>query len=318
MKKALFVTALTVLAAFYIQPAVAAKRAVVETETQLLKKPQRNSEVISTLEEGDDLVISNRPKKGYYKARSSSGKVGWVSARDVSIKGKGGRKTKRSRRSKERSESRRSYRDAPKWDKRVTLLGGLGLFNSKELGTLTGFGDISNGVHFGGEFHYMFNEKIGAIFRAEYIVKSISALNSDTSDTQNLDVKSLPVMLGVGYTLKAGDLSFRFSALGGLALSTSVEAQTIDGTTGEASGEATKYSTSTMTFMGKVDVDYYASSTVSVFIEAGYRMLKTADLTEPTSSGGSNSLFQDGTGAYTAFPINLTGLVVGGGLAIHF
>jgi uncharacterized protein YgiM (DUF1202 family) len=74
------------LAFFSTAPAFAARTAVVDVDqTEMLRGPQKNSEVLQTLKKGQHVTASNYPTEGYYKVRTVDGTLGWVKANTLEL-----------------------------------------------------------------------------------------------------------------------------------------------------------------------------------------------------------------------------------------
>jgi uncharacterized protein YgiM (DUF1202 family) len=59
----------------------AARTAVVDVDqTDMLRGPQKSSQVLMHLKKGQRVTASNYPTEGYYKIRTVDGTLGWVKA----------------------------------------------------------------------------------------------------------------------------------------------------------------------------------------------------------------------------------------------
>jgi uncharacterized protein YgiM (DUF1202 family) len=74
-----FMSLLWVLA--IVTSAHAARTAVVDKDnTDLLRGPQQDAQVVTELKKGQHVTASNYPTEGYYKVRTVDGTIGWVKA----------------------------------------------------------------------------------------------------------------------------------------------------------------------------------------------------------------------------------------------
>jgi uncharacterized protein YgiM (DUF1202 family) len=81
--KRLLVLALSI---FSMAPAFAARTAVIDVDqTEMLRGPQKNSEVLQYLKKGQHVTASNYPTEGYYKVRTVDGTLGWVKANTLEL-----------------------------------------------------------------------------------------------------------------------------------------------------------------------------------------------------------------------------------------
>lgn len=284
-----------------------------QDDTPLLSAPRRDAIEIEKLAKGVRVPVSNLPIEGYYKVKAPSGNVGFVSSEAIFLFDEKDRMAGTSRLNASPAATRK--KEELPYRGRIGLLGGLGLFNSKDVGSLTGFGDIANGIHFGAEVHFYLARWIGVGVRTEYISKSVSAQDEATSDVYTLSFSSLPVMAGVLTTFGSGkpmSTAFHFGLYGGLGLSTRLVSTLKDA----AAPNETVLSASPFMIFTKVELDFPLSNAISFFLEAGYRILKTGELV-PSEVGNGSDLFQVG-GEYQAVPISLSGVTLSAGITLLF
>ncbi len=64
----------------------AARTAVVDVDkTEMLRGPQKDSQVLTVLKKGQHVTASNYPTEGYYKVRTVDGTLGWVKANTLEL-----------------------------------------------------------------------------------------------------------------------------------------------------------------------------------------------------------------------------------------
>ncbi len=305
MKLKVFFMALSVLA--LSATAHAAKRGKLSIDTPLFSTRGGGGEVLEDLSAGTILMMSDVATDGYYKAKSPSGKIGFIQESAVGA-------TSSSRpgaRGAARGRSMRSAKPKP----RLRLFSGIAIFNASSLGELIRVGSISNGTYLGVDFRYSFSPKLAGLIRVEKLGKSFSATDDSTTPaTFEIAISSMPIMGGLEYQLKkTPNFYLSIAALGGLAGTTlTSQATTL------AAPNTVEFSQSATTFQVKLDANLQVSSSISIFGELGYRMLSLAGLSWAGAANG-DYLFKDATtGAATAFDLNLSGPMLGIGLGYNF
>jgi uncharacterized protein YgiM (DUF1202 family) len=74
------------LALCLVAPAYAARTAIVDVDqTDMLRGPQKDSEVLTHLNKGQHVTASNYPTEGFYKIRTVDGTLGWVKANTLEL-----------------------------------------------------------------------------------------------------------------------------------------------------------------------------------------------------------------------------------------
>lgn len=291
----------------------AAQPARVEVDqAQIYASPSLQGEVLAEIKRGDRVAAANLPIAGYYKVRTTEGIVGWVSA-EVLVLERGGR----SGESLAAQRAGYSFMDEDllhprKKRVRFRLLGGADMFTLTEISNQLGFGTLSNGMYYGGEFQVRLSHYLLLLIRLENVKKSLNAQDDATNRDYQIDVSSLPISAGLGIEFALGEsLSFQMNGLAGVGVSTEFKSTSLD----ESTPNETVLSSQPFTWIAQVSLNYHLSETIIFLLEAGYRSLLTSKLT-PTQSVNGSELFKT-SGSFVPLPINLSGTFFGAGLAFY-
>ena len=196
--------------------AEAARIGTVDIEgTEMYDGPGRGFRLIDKLPKGVQVATSNLPTEGFFKVRTSSGIVGWVSAESLILSDSGAGMDMppplpqqglpppmpgdgpapqpmmpgpASTAPDFRSQKQKNF-------VRVRLLGGVTFFNAQELNDRLNFDALNTGAHFGGEIGFMFTSDLAMIVRVEHLFKNLVAEDAPTNKTFQFDLTSFPVMV---------------------------------------------------------------------------------------------------------------------------
>lgn len=287
------------------------------TEAQVYEKPTTSSRVVGRLKKGTPVATSNSTRSGFYRMKTRSGLLGWISESEVVVVRKAGQKGKA-------SSAAASSSSSSSFDKSLTLQlkGGLSLFKVADFNSaldMSGSG-ISNGIGFGMEILYpFFSPKFKLGLRVESFSKALIVKLADEvpEKTFNVNTSALPVMVGASYEVMApsgygGKQGFGIDAglFAGLAMGAQVETVYEQGT----GDNVVTYGKSAMTILPRVDFRYLMGNGFGIVGEAGYRLLSIA-AAEPTVSGDVDGLY--GTPP-VALGVDLSGPVLGLGVSYSF
>jgi hypothetical protein len=324
---------------------MAAKNAtVLGNGVVLLAGPDKSSEVLGHLANGESIEISNYPTQGFYKVRTGNGQVGWIDSAGVNkeaplpppeaelpqsakmppapdtLSSPGASETK------ETSPENIPYEDIKSTDRPVVesreqeakpkphrhpyelkAFGGIQKIQFTEVNNLLGTTVFSATKYFGIQFGVPLEERLLAVIRIERLTNSTSA------GATNLSLSSTPVTAGLSYAfVKQKPILLQGSVLLGPAFSTTLDATATD----LAAPNMTELSTTAFTELLKLDLGMQLSSAVELFIEGGYRFLKTSSV-GPTTTVNGSALFQS-NGVNVPVPLDLSGPFIGGGLGFFF
>lgn len=293
-------------------------------ETILLQTPNANGTEIEVLQKDTYLIISNYPIEGFFKVRTKNGTIGFVSTRDVhvvtdpNIINKKLKKKSKKREAvpvKESDEEDIALEEdiGKKVDRKnplhVSVIAGQTFFTWGELVSTTSIQTFKNGFHLGVEFHVPLSEKFGLALRVESLTKSHTLTNSAGSQSNLLEVATIPMMLGANYILVKNKFMINTSLFLGVGFNTAFSSI--------ASDSQTLYEAMALAGLLKFEVGYFISDAFFGFLEVGYRYLNASDVT--VSSQGTGSTFlQNSDSSYKTLTINLGGLVLGLGVSLYF
>ncbi len=322
------------------QLALASRAALVDAETvDVVAAPSKNAKILDKLNKGQQIAVSNLPIDGYYKVKTSNGVLGFVPAdqlllqappseeapvqappqgSDLSTPGSmpQGLPEQRVGSARPAALGEAPFRDKPlKKHLRLKGFGGYNFFSVTDGNGLFQADALKYGFNAGGEFAFMFTPDLAMVVRLEKMFKSVFARDTATLKTFQIDVSSIPFQMGIELTLiRDRRLSTHFSILGGLAVQTLLQSTALN----EDAPNVTEHSAQAFTGMAKVDLTWHLGSTFSLFLEGGYRYLKTVQIVPGTSVNGS-SLYKDAlTQSFIPIAIDLSGPFVGGGIGVTF
>lgn len=296
--------------------ALAARPARVDIENaEIYEGPGRSFKLLEKLPKGTALAVSNVPSEGFFKVRTPSGIVGWISADSLLLA------------DPDKPEQvvvgevntgtpgpspGQPFRGPARKYMRLRALGGLNLFSVSEVNSLFSFDGMKNGIHYGGEIVLLFQSDLSILLRVEQVVKNVVATDTQTSKTFQLDLNSTPAMLGIELDVnKEGRLTTQFAVMAGLALHTNLTSTALNIT----EPNTTELEDHAFTGLAKVNLNWQFTKTVGIFGEAGYRLLKTKSV-YPGRAGNGSDIFAV-SGAFVPLAFDLSGMVVGGGIVIN-
>lgn len=291
--------------------AIAAQDSTVVVDNAPIRiEPKSSAKILEYLPVGTEIRISSYPMSGgWYKVRSKSGAYGWISETYLSVF-----KPKKNEEGKEDIiQGPKPERDR-KWF--VRGFGGFDFFRPDDLNTLFTFQDLNTGYYAGGELGVFISDRVALLFRSEAMVKDIVAKENQSQLNFNLSLRSYPTMLGFDfYVTKLPAMRLSLGIYGGIGLATSfaVEGSTL------AKPNISVLQAQPFTSLARANLTRPLGRIISVFMELGYRYLRTSDLDTSITSGvsGGPQIFSQ-SGVYRTRAIDLSGVVLGVGLGIHF
>lgn len=272
-------------------------------------EPRSNGKVLEYLAVGTEVRISSFPMQGgWYKIRSKTGAYGWVSEKFLSVYRPPAEATK-----EEIPQGPRPERDR-KWF--VRALGGFDFFRPDDVNALFNFSDLNTGYYVGGEFGYFVSDRVALEFRSEAMVKDVVAKETLSGINFNLSLRSYPTMLGFDfYFAKLPAMRLSLGVFGGVALATSFAAEA----SALALPNITVLQRQPFTSLLRLNLTRPLGRIISVFMELGYRYLRTENIDTSISApvNGGPQVFAR-SGVFTQPTIDLSGIVAGVGIGIHF
>ena len=284
---------------------------VVVDNAPIRLEPRSSSKVLEYLSVGTEVRVSSYPMPGgWYKIRSKTGAYGWLSETFLSVY-------------KPKDENSVAKDDVPQGPKPerdrkffIRTLGGFDFFRPDELNFLFNFQDLNTGYYIGGEFGAFISERVAMVFRSEALVKDVVAKENSSGVNFNLSLRSYPTMLGFDfYIAKMPAMRLSFGIYGGLAMSTSfaVEASALP------QPNIVVLQAQPFTTLARLNLTRPLGRIISVFMELGYRYLRTSELdTSGAAPISGGSVVYSSTGVFQTRAIDLSGVVLGVGLGIHF
>lgn len=254
---------------------------VIVDQAELHEYPQSGSKVLARIAKDTQVTVSNAPTEGFYKARTATGQIGWISGNDLFVKG-GARGAAPAR------KGRSSYKPE---DMRLQAMYGLDMLSFGGLGsvfTTTGIGAKSFAV----EGQFRLNQNWFWALRAEMH----SGSQPDTvvgADTQKMAVSLIPVMVGANYTLMQTQ---NLRVGGGVYLGMAVVSSTTITQTDATQVEEVKYSSLDPCADLNLSGAYSLSDALGLLLEVGYRYHKTGEFPATTRFGGVSGFAIDYSG----------------------
>lgn len=279
---------------------------VVVDNAPILEEPKESGKVIEYLPIGLEIRISTYPMPGgYYKVRSKTGVYGWIQEQNLSV-------------SKLTEDERADLIASgvnPGEPRRLFIRGlaGFSFFRPSDINDVFGFTDLNTGYNFGGEVGYFLSKRFSVLARAEYLTKDVVAKEATTGTTYNLGIRSYPVMIGADlFFLKLPAMRLSLGLLAGVAIATSFTSEAYNlGLPNTVHLEHNSF-----TSLARLNLTRPLARFLSVFVECGYRYLKSKELDTTNNANGGALYLKDST--YQSRTIDLSGVILSVGLGLHF
>jgi hypothetical protein len=185
----------------------------------------------------------------------------------------------------------------------ISVFGGGDFISFSEVNNLVGTSLFQSMIYYGAELRYPITYEFSLLLRGERMSKGSSV------GAASFSLSSIPVMAGIDFhSHHQRKLRFHISALVGPALNTNLT----ETASSLPSPNVTEFSSSALSEMLRMSLEYPLAHTVGIFVEGGYRFLKTSSIA-PSPTGSGSTVFQS-NGQYQSVPLNLNGPFVGGGL----
>jgi hypothetical protein len=281
-------------------------------EIEVRESPSDRAKVLETLHRGDVVQASNHSVSGYYKSRTQSGIIGWISKEGVHLEDPISTDTffgeyhfpddfpspQKTLRKIEKGNAR---------FRRTVQLRGFAGINLFSAGSVIPNYVLTQGFEYGGELEISVTPKLDFVIRTEKIFKGYLLTDGLSSRDFRVDISSQPVMIGVqGKLYRASRFLLEASLLGGLGLNTGIQSTVSSATV--PSTTTASFSGHNLTFLGKIDVSWQFSRRFGTFFETGYRYLNSSAFDPPRSTGSGADILEPG------FSLNLSGLMLAMGL----
>ncbi len=281
---------------------------------EVYEGPGSSFKVVDKLPKGTPLAVSNVATEGFFKVRTPSGAVGFMSA-EVLVMNEtpAGAPPADTGPFSEIPSTTVAAREAPtRKYVRFRFLGGLNFFSVGDVNTLFNFDELKLGFHGGMEFNLLLKSDIALVVRFERIFKTVVATDSVSRKSFQLDLNSTPVTTGVELLLSKDKKFFtQFVILGGLGIQTGLTSTALN----EGAPNLTGYLDHAFTAMAKINGNWTLNKTWFFFGELGYRVLKTRTMASPGVAGAGQEAFK-ANNVFVPIALDLSGPFAGFGLAV--
>ena len=276
------------------------------------------------------MQISNFPTQGFYKVRTASGQIGWVETGSVGSEllpaapsspefdlpappaetPSATTTTVVPYEDTKSSEKPRVSVDEPKeppttprdpWE--FKLFGGILKVSLSDVNNQLGATLFNVMPYYGGQAGYPLNSDLYVLFRVDRIN------STTTAGGASFNLSSTPIMTGLEYTFARSHSVFvQGSLLLGIAIATTLDMTA----TSLPQPNLTELQATSFTEMVQIDAGVDLSRMFALFVEGGYRFLKSESV-GPSIIGNGGTVFQT-NGQNVSIPLDLSGPFVGGGL----
>ncbi len=301
----------TVLIVLFLALTAARPARVITDGADIYSEPSSEATVIESVPFDSGLAVSNQPTEGYYKVRTPSGKVGWISGTVLRMEGEAPEV--------EEAPSVSADQDHPLFAGskiHVNLLGGVNFSELVDLNVLFGTQGTTNLLQAGAEFEWRFAPRFGLLLRAEWQGSTRVITDTDTVANFTVSSSSIPLQLGVNAVLvKARRFELGLGLLGGVSPLSWVSTEDLPNTSGEAPTFA-----STLGFVGqaRLNAAIHVVSRFALLLEGGWA-LQITGLTQPLTSASGDELWKNtSTQEFVPASFNQSGPFLGGGIRILF
>lgn len=243
---------------------------------------------------------------GWFKVRSRTGVYGWVHESFLSV----------GKPIQPFAVEEEDQGPVPERDRKWFLRGGIGLdfFSPADLNDIFRFTDLDRGFLWGGEIGYFVRRRVSIAFRADFLSTDVVTKETSSGLIFNLGIRSYPVMLGLDFyfaNLPAWKLSL--GLFGGIALATSFSSEALSVST----PNTFVLEEAPFTGLARLNLTRPLGRILSVYIEGGYRLLKTTGLDTAGASSVNGGQIYVRNNAFVAREIDLSGFYGTVGVGIH-
>ncbi|MBL7714838.1 MAG: outer membrane beta-barrel protein [Bdellovibrionales bacterium] len=297
--------------------------------------PGEGYEVIDQLPHDAPVTASNYPTEGYYKIRTSTGRVGWVEAdsikfdnplspgsSDYGTSGPAGPGQEQAPLAADPSNPFRGGSPAYKRESsaskrvysfvRVRALGGGTFFKPADVNDQLSFSEMNGGFSYGGELGFRFTKDFAVMFRAENLSRNLAAHNPTANKSYNIEYYTFPVMAGVEVTLsEERSFSTSFAVFAGLGVNSTLSSAELS-----TPSQITSYQNTSFAGLGKLNISYHFNKDAHVTAEVGYRFLRTPQL-DPGQTDTGGEIWQVNS-AFRQLSLDFSGVLLGAGITLQF
>lgn len=292
---------------------------------EVFEAPGRGSTVLEVLPRGSRVAASNFPTEGFYKIRTGSGIVGFVSVDSIVVD----EMDSVDPTARPPMNTQSTVDPANPWRGNPSPAAQSDNRNRRHISfiRLRGFGSwtlmtaadinahlslaegLKNAYGIGGEVNFRFTRDLSMVIRAETISNAVVVHEKQVDKSLELLASAFPIMAGLEVTLSdERGFSSYFGVMAGIAVNTMFQS-TVLGTSPEP--RETQFVSQNFTGLGRLLFAYHVNKTAHLYAEIGYRFLRT-EANEPTQFGSFSEIWNK------PITLDMSGVNLGAGLALHF
>ena len=285
---------------FWVDTALAARKArVVADQAAVVQYPKPNANILTRIDKGIEVNVSDRPTQGFYKVRAPDGRIGWISGNDIFVPPNESVPLEPYGKIREKREKSATLKEHSR------LAIALGVQNLSFSGLPPAFDStaMNPGTNLLVEMQFGISDYFYWALRGEVLRASTGERGLGNGVTEQLSLFSIPVQLGIDFSLIRAN---RFLLGLGLYAGLTYANFTIAQTTATQGTEATYTSfdpTGTLALHANIGI----SRRLGIYLEAAYRYEQSGDFNSTTSFGGVPS-----------FQINYSGTTARAGVQFRF
>jgi|GEM_PF-3476917 len=286
---------------------------IITGDAKVYSEPRGDAEVLETLEHDTPIAVSNQPTEGFFKVKTTSGKVGWISASVIQAEGESPDEGR-----VEETRERTGHAPAIKRGTGVmiSLLGGANFAAQPDVNILFGTTGSRTFFQAGAEVEWRFARRFGLLLRGEWQGAFATIPDTETESVFSYTATSVPLQLGLNAAIiTGGSFELGLAALGGVSPLTWIATQDVPDLTGDL---PTVASTIGFPVTARLNGVFSVTPRISLMLETGWRFLLTS-VVLPLAEGSGSELWKNpDTQEFIPLSLSNSGPFVGGGLRIHF
>lgn len=176
---------------------------VIVSSAKIYVYPQSTSSVLANLKQGEAVTISNVPTEGFFKIRAPNGEIGWISGNDI-LAGSGAApaipSANNSQPNRRKALPHRPIREGTKSEQEgFRALIGYGIASPSYGGLTSSYSQVSlpSAKLLGFELQFKITKEVYWALRLETISATSGDTTFNSTTTQNVTIKEIPVEVGV-------------------------------------------------------------------------------------------------------------------------
>ena len=286
---------------------------IITGDAKVFSEPRGDAEVLETLEHDAPIAVSNQPTEGFFKVKTTGGKVGWISASVIQVEGE-------SPDEGQIQEVRERTGHAPSIRRGtgvlISFLGGANFAAQPDVNILFGTTGSRTFFQAGAEFEWRFVRRFGLLLRGEWQGAFATIPDTETESVFAYTATSVPLQLGLNAAIvTGGSFELGFAAMGGVSPLTWIATQDVPNLSGDLPTVANAIG---FPVTARLNGVFSVTPRISLMLETGWRFLLTS-LVLPLAEGSGSDLWKNpDTQEFIPLSLSNSGPFVGGGLRIHF